>query len=185
MGIPFCTCVVLCIFFVRDVFLLGSAVEQVRRKLAIYFVTTSFYLVAAISLASSLSSNRAAELLSSAAIWAPALGIHGILWCAAVWLKRRPDRDAMWVIALVPAPMLILAVVAVSHYAAPILGSLDGFHTGLALSAAWLGLVLLGVLGFRALYRGWKDDAFVGDLAVIAGWTGIWILPLSGVVPLG
>src|SRR5690349_6773791 len=100
MGLLFCTCVVLCIFFARDVFLFGSAREQVGRKLAIYFITTSFYLLAAVALTSSISASRAAELLSSPAIWAPALGMHGILWWAAVWLKRRPDRDSLWIIAL-------------------------------------------------------------------------------------
>ena len=85
----------------------------------------------------------------------------------------------MWIIALAPAPMLILSVVTVAR------GSVDVLRAGLIVSAVWIGLVLVGVLAFRVLYRGWRDDAFVGDLAVIAGWTGIWILPLSGVLRLG
>jgi hypothetical protein len=179
MGVLFCIFVVLCIFFVRDVFLLGSTLERAGRKLALYSIATSLYLFAAVALISSLPASRAAELLRSSAIWVPALAIHGILLCAAVWLRRRPHRDAMWIITLTPAPVLVISVVIAAH------GSSDVLRAGLILSATWLGAVLVGVLAFRALYQGWRDDALVGDLAVIAGWTGIWILPLSGVLRLG
>ena len=85
-------------------------------------------------------------------------------------------------IALAPAPMLILSVLAASHNAAGLLGISSASGAGVIVSLAWIGLVLLAVAGFRAAYLGWKDDEFVGDLAVIAGWTGLWILPLTQAV---
>jgi uncharacterized membrane protein len=178
MGVLFAAGFVFCIFFLRDVFLLGSTREQVGRKLAIYSLATLCYLLAAVRIASSLSEARALELLRSPVVCVLTLGIHAGMWWAAVRLKRRPG-GGMWTIAIAPAPMLILAVVAASHHAARVLGNVGTFGAGAIVSVVWIGLVLTAVAGFRAAYRGWADDDFVGDLAVIAGWTGLWILPLT------
>jgi hypothetical protein len=182
MGFLFAACFVFCIFFLRDVFLLGSAREQAGRKLAIYSLTTLCYLLAAVRIASSLPASRAVELLRSPVVCALTLGMHAAMWWAAVWFKRRAAGGRMWMIALAPAPMLILSVLAAGHNAAGLLGISSASGAGVIVSLAWIGLVLLAVAGFRAAYRGWKDDEFVGDLAVIAGWTGLWILPLTQAV---
>jgi len=172
------------LFFLRDVFLLGSASERVRLKLLVYAIATSVYLATAVVVTASLTEARAAESIKSPAIWVPSLGMHAVLCLAAVWFKRR-FTDSMWLIALAPAPVLILAIVAASRGAARLFVNLSGFQAGLMVSFGWIALVCAGALGFRACYRGWKDDGFVGDLAMIASWTGIWIIPLSGVAQFG
>src|ERR1700682_1073763 len=90
MGYLFAAGFVFCIFFLRDVFLLGSAREQVGRKLAIYSLTTLCYLLAATRIASSLSEGRAIELLRSPVVCVLTLGIHAGMWWVAVRFKRRP-----------------------------------------------------------------------------------------------
>jgi len=184
MGLLICAGIVLCIFFLRDVFLFGSTREHVFRKLALYTVLTSFYLLAAMRTAYSLPEGRAAELLRSPWIWVLTLLMHIGLWRAAIWFRRRPMREGMWVIALAPAPMLILSILAVTHYLADGTGSSNPSSAGVIAAAVWIAIVLLGVIGFRRAYRGWEDDAFVADLAEIASWTGIGILPFTGVVEL-
>ena len=50
-----------------------------------------------------------------------------------------------------------------------------------AVWAAWMTLVLTGVLVFRTVYREWEDWDLVADVAEIASWTGIGILSFTGV----
>jgi hypothetical protein len=52
----------------------------------------------------------------------------------------------MWLIAMVPAPMLILSVIATSHRLSGIIGSPSAFNIGMIASATWIALVLVGVV---------------------------------------
>jgi hypothetical protein len=183
MGLLISACSVLCIFFLRDVFLLGSNQEHVFRKLGLYFALMSFYLPAAMRTVYSFPESQALSLLGSPWIWTVTLVMHAGLWWAAVWFKRRPNgRDRMWLIAVVPAPMLILSVIATSHRLSGIMGSSSAFNVGMIASAAWIALVLIGVVAFRTFYSGWEDWGWAADLAAIASWTGIGILPFTGVL---
>jgi hypothetical protein len=183
MGLLISACSVLSIFFLRDVFLLGSNQEHVLRKLTLYFTLMSFYLSAAVRTVYSFPEGQALSLLRSPWIWAVTLVMHAGLWWAASWFKRRPSgRNRMWLIAVVPAPMLIFSLIAASHRLSGIMGSPSALNVGMIASATWVTFVLIGVVAFRAFYRGWEDWGWAADLSAIASWTGIGILPFTGVL---
>jgi predicted transporter len=143
----------------------------------------SFYLTATMRTVYSFPESQALSLVGSPWIWAGTLVMHAGLWWAAAWFKRQPDgRDRMWLIAMVPAPMLILSVIATSHRLSEIIGSPSAFNIGMIASATWIALVLVGVVAFRTFYHGWEDWAWAADLAAIASWTAIGILPFTGVL---
>jgi hypothetical protein len=182
MGLLICACSVICLFLLRDVFILGSKQELAFRKLALYAILISIYLLAAMRISHSLAEGRALALLHSPWIWAVTLGMHAGLWWAAAKSKRRPNsRNRIWWIAMVPAPMFILSITAISHQLS---GFLEGWNTStvaVIVWFAWIALVLNGVLVFRKFYREWEDWDLVADVAEITSWTGIGILSFSGV----
>jgi len=105
------------------------------------------------------------------------------LWFGASWFKRRPESDAkMWIMAVAPAPMLILAIVAFSQRLTLLLGDANGLVVGSVASTVWVTSVLAGVVIFRRGTRGREDVDFAATLAEIASWTGIGILPFTGVL---
>ena len=113
------------------------------------------------------------------------LVMHLVLWLAATWLRDQPHGSGyMWIIAMVPAPMFLLAIIASSHRLSEIADSPNAFGVGVIVSAAWLVSVLTGTIVFRAVYQGWEDWGCVADMAEIASWTGIGILPFTGVIEL-
>jgi NADH:ubiquinone oxidoreductase subunit H len=77
----------------RDLFLLGSTQNHVYAKLTVYSILMSLYLVAATSVESLVSRWQADQLLRSPWVWGITLGVHILLWRAAVWFKRRPIRN--------------------------------------------------------------------------------------------
>ena len=182
MGLLISACGVICLFLLRDVFILGSKQELAFRKLALYAILTSTYILAAMRISHSLAEGRAFALLHSPWIWAVTLVTHAGLWWAAAWSKRRPNGgDWIWWIALVPAPMFILSITAISHQLSGILNGPNTFTVAIVVWAAWMTLVSTGVLVFRTAYREWEDWDLVADVAEIASWTGIGILSFSGV----
>jgi hypothetical protein len=172
---------VIFLFLLRDVFILGSKQELVFRKLTLYAILISIYLLAAMRISQSMAEGRALALLHSPWFWAVTLGMHAGLWWAAARSKRSPHGgDWIWWIALVPAPMFILSITAISHRLS---GIFDGWNT-LTIAvvwAAWMTLVLTGVLVFRTVYREWEDWDLVADVAAIASWTGIGVVSFTGV----
>jgi hypothetical protein len=173
---------VIFLFLLRDVFILGSKQELAFRKLALYAILISMYLLAAMRISHSMAEGRAPALLHSPWFWAVTLGMHAGLWWAAARSKRRPHGgDWIWWIALVPAPMFVLSITAISHRLS---GILDGWNTltvAVVVWAAWMMLVLTGVLVFRTVYREWEDWDLVADVAAIASWTGIGVVSFTGV----
>ena len=69
MGLVICASCVLCLFFLRDVFILGSKQEHVPRKLLLYAILMSLYLPGVTVIAYSLPEQRAIELLRSPWVW--------------------------------------------------------------------------------------------------------------------
>lgn len=180
MGLLIGACGVIFLFLLRDVFILGSKQELAFRKVALYAIVMSIYLLAAMRISHSLAEDRAFALLHSPWFWAVTLGMHAGLWWAAARSRRRPHGgDWMWWIALVPAPMFVLSITAISHRLS---GMLDGWNTlAVIVWAAWMTLVLTGVLVFRTVYREWEDWDLVADVAAIASWTGIGVVSFTGV----
>jgi hypothetical protein len=173
MGLLICAFIVLCLFFLRDVFVLGAKQEHAFLKLALYSLLMAVYLLSATRAVYALPDGRALVLLRSPWIWGATILVHAGLWRAAVWIKRRSNgRNAIWLLAIVPAPMLILSILVVGHH----------LSFGWIASAAWIVCVWAGVLAFRATYRGWEDWDCVSDVAQIASWTGIGILPFTGIL---
>jgi hypothetical protein len=183
MGLLISACGVLALFMLRDIFILGSKQELVSRKLAVYLVLTSAYLLCAIRIASSFPEGRSAVLLRSPWIWGMTLMVHAGLWWVSARLKRVSDgSDWMWLIAVVPAPMLILSIIAVTHRLSVMMNGWNLFTSGVIIWSGWVVSVLSGVLAFRTVYREWEDRDCVGNVAEIASWTGIGILPFAGIV---
>src|SRR5204863_4615308 len=101
----------------------------------------------------------------------------------ASWFKRHPQSDTkMWIMAVAPAPMLILAMVAFSQRLTLLLGDVNGLVVGSVVSTIWVKSVLAGVVVFRRGEGGREDVDFAATLAEIASWTGIGILPFTGVL---
>ena len=181
MGVLLYCFTIMIMFYMRDVFLFGSTRERVLPKLLVYVALTSLYLSVAMVTLGSLPQGSALTFLRSRWVWALTLITHVGLWRLAVWFKRRPIREGMWTIALAPAPMFILSLILASQGIAALSGGSSVVTFGLILSSAWILLVLLGVTGFRIAYGNWRDDGFVADLADIASWTGLCIVPFTGV----
>jgi len=184
MGVLFGCFIIVSLFLLRDVFLFGSTREHVSSKLVIYSILTSIYVIASMWVVSSFPHTSAIELLKSPRVWTLTLAIHVVLWRLTVWFKHKPIRDGIWIISLAPAPMLILSLVVLGHGLEEFIGISDAFTLGVVASAVWILCVSFAVIGFRAAYRGWEDQAFVADLAEIASWTGLGILPFTGVAEL-
>jgi hypothetical protein len=181
MGLVIGACGVIFLFLLRDVFILGSKQELVFRKLALYAILISIYLLAAMRISHSMAEGRALALLHSPWFWAVTLGMHAGLWWAAARSKRSSHGgDWIWWIALVPAPMFILSVTAISHRLSGIFEGSNAL-TIAVVWAAWMTLVLTGVLVFRMVYREWEDWDLVADVAAIASWTGIGVVSFTGV----
>jgi|ERR1051326_1241302 hypothetical protein len=183
MGLLICAFIVMCLFFVRDVFTLGAKQDLASAKLALYSTLMAVYLLSAARTVYALPEGKALTLLRSPWIWGTTLLIHAGLWRAAVWIKRRSNgRNAIWLVTIVPAPMLILSLLVVSHRLAGRLDYADTLTFAWIASGVWIAAVWAGVLAFRAAYRGWEDWDCVSDVAQFASWTGIGILPFTGVL---
>jgi len=183
MGFVICSCCVLCLFYLRDVFILGAKQEHVPAKIFLYAILMSLYLPGAIGIAYSLTEQRAFELLGSRWVWMAVLGLHVGLWCFATWAKHIPrGKDRMWLTVIAPTPMFLLGAVVVGHHFLGVVDASAAFTTGLIVFAVWTASVLIGVVAFRFMYRGWEDWDCVADVAVFASWTGLGILPFIGVV---
>jgi hypothetical protein len=183
MGLLICALVVLSLFFVRDVFTLGAKQNHAFGKLVLYSILMAAYFLSAAQIVYALPEGSALVLLRSPWIWGTTLLIHAGLWQAALWIRRRTNgRDAIWVVPIVPAPMLILSLLVVSHRLSVRLGYADALTFGWIASAGWIAGIWAGVLVFRAVYREWDDWDCVSDVAQFASWTGIGILPFAGVL---
>lgn len=182
MGLLICSSCVLCLFFLRDVFILGSRQKHVPGKLLLYALLMSLYLPGATAIAYSLPDQRAIELLRSPWVWMTFLAIHVAQWRFAVRVKHGVHhKDRMWLTIIAPAPMFLLSSVIFSHGIASRVTSAGGLIAGLIVFAVWTGSVLAGVLAFRLVYRGWEDWDCVAEVAEITSWTGVGILPFAGV----
>ncbi len=91
-----------------------------------------------------------------------------------------PGRSAGPVVAI--GCGVILSITAIGHQLSGILDGWNTFTVAVIVWAAWMTLVLTGVLVFRTVYREWEDWDLVADVAEIASWTGFGILSFSGVV---
>ena len=182
MGFVICSSCVLCLFFLRDVFILGSKQEHVPRKLLLYAILMSLYLPGVTVIAYSLPEHRAIELLRSPWVWMTVLAIHVAQWRFAAWVKHgRHHKDRMWLTIIAPAPMFLLSTIVFSQGIAGQGDRAGALIAGLIVFGAWTASVLAGVLAFRLVYRGWEDWDCVADVAEIASWTGLGILPFAGV----
>jgi hypothetical protein len=182
MGLLICSCCVLALFFLRDVFILGSKQKHFLGKLLLYIILMSLYLEAAMRIAYSLPQQRALNLLSAPFVWTGVLAMHLGLWRFAAWMKRVPHgKGRMWLTVIAPAPMFLLSAIVVSHRIVGVVDSSGVLTAGLIASAIWTMLVLAGVLAFRLVYCGWEDWDCVADVVAITSWTGIGILPFAGV----
>ena len=182
MGLLISVCGILSIFMLRDVFILGLKQELVSRKLLLYLVLISAYIFAAIRMAYSLPEGSAGVLLRSSAICGVTVMLHVCLWWASARFRRVPEgRDWLWLIAVAPAPMLILSIIAITRNLSVLLGW-NILESGLVVWAGWIVSFSIGVLAFRSVYREWEDQDCVGNIAEIASWTGIGILPVAGIV---
>jgi|CZKS01.1.fsa_nt_gi hypothetical protein len=182
MGLVICSSCVLCLFFLRDVFILGSKQEHVPGKLLLYAILMSLYLPGVTVIAYSLPEQRAIELLRSPWVWVTVLAIHIAQWRFAAWVKHAlHHKDRMWLTIIAPAPMFLLSTIVFSHGIAGQGDSAGALIAGLIVFAVWTASVLAGVLAFRLVYRGWEDWDCVADVAEITSWTGLGILPFAGV----
>jgi hypothetical protein len=182
MGVWICAGCVLCLFFLRDVFILGAKQEHLPGKMFLYAVMMSLYLAGAMGIAHSLPEQRAIALLGSPWVWTTVLAIHAGQWRFAAWVKHGPHRkDRMWLTIIAPAPMFLLSAVVFSNRFARTVDSAGALTAGLIVFAVWTASVLAGVLAFRFVYRGWEDWDCVAEVAEITSWTGLGILPFSGV----
>jgi predicted transporter len=182
MGLVICSFSVLCLFFLRDVFVLGAKQEHLPGKLFLYAVVMSLYLPGAMGIAHPLPHQRAIALLSSPWVWTTVLAIHAGQWRFATWVRHAPDRkERMWLTILAPAPMFLLSAVVFSNRIAGPVDSAGALTAGFVVFAVWTALVLAGVLVFRFVYREWEDWDCVAEVAEITSWTGLGILPFAGV----
>jgi hypothetical protein len=182
MGLVICSSCVLCLFFLRDVFILGSRQKHVPAKLLLYVLLMSLYLPGATVIASSLPDQRAILLLRSPWVWITFLAIHLAQWRFAAWVKHGlHHKDRMWLTIIAPAPMFLLSTIVFSHGIAGKGDSAGALVVGLIVFAVWTVSVLAGVLAFRLVYRGWEDWDCVAEVAEITSWTGVGILPFAGV----
>jgi hypothetical protein len=182
MGLVICSSCVLCLFFLRDVFVLGSKQEHVPAKLLLYAMLMSLCLPGVTVIAYSLPEHRAIELLRSPWVWMTILAIHIAQWRFAVLVKHGlHHKDRMWLTIIAPAPMFLLSTVIFSHGVANRVNSAGGLIAGLIVFVVWTASVLAGVLAFRLVYRGWEDWDCVAEVAEITSWTGLGILPFAGV----
>ena len=175
MGLVICSCCVLCLYFLRDVFILGSKQEHVPGKLLLYATLMSLYL-------SGIPEQRAIELLRSPWVWMTVLAIHVSQWRFAAWVKHALHcKHRMWLTIIAPAPMFLLSAVVFNHRIAGRVAGRGALIAGLIVFAVWTASVLAVVLAFRLVYREWEDWDCVAEVAEITSWTGVGILPFAGV----
>ena len=84
--------------------------------------------------------------------------------------------------AVAPAPMLILAMVAFSQRLAILFDDANGLVLGSLVSITWVAALLVGVVIFRRTDGGRDNVGFAATLAEIASWTGVGILPFTGLL---
>ena len=78
--------------------------------------------------------------------------------------------------------MLILAVVAFSQRLTMLFRDANGLVVGSIVSTVWVASVLIGVVIFRRADGQRENVEFAATLAEIASWTGIGILPFTGLL---
>ena len=184
MGLLICASIVLCIFFVRDVFALGAKQDRPFTKLTIYSLLLGIYILVTWRSVFSLPAGRAPALLQSPWIWGSTLLIHFVLWRTAVWIRnsRSSRPNATWLITVIPAPLLLLSTLVAGRWLLGLFDVIDMRASGWIVAGIWIAGVWVAVLGFRAVYRGWDDWDCVSDVAQVASWTGIGILPFTGLL---
>jgi hypothetical protein len=171
------------VFALRDMLLFGTVRRGIGWKLALYVILMSAYLLAMLRIGDGVSYGGATALVRSPAVWMTAVAIHGLLWFTAARLKRTPDgaRHA-WIIALLPAPVPILAMTYLALSIASFWPEAGTFMVGSAAILSWTVLTALGVVVFRRVYSSWDDSAYAAEVAKLSNWTAVAVLPLGSLL---
>ena len=171
------------VFALRDMLLFGTVRRGIGWKLALYMLLTSAYLLATLRIGEGVSYGGATALVRSPAVWVTAVAIHALLWFTAARLKRTRDgaRHA-WIIALLPAPMPILAMSCIALSIAAFLPGAEAFLVGSIAILSWTALAALGIVVFRRVYSSWDDSAYAAEVAKLSNLTAVAVLPLGSLL---
>jgi hypothetical protein len=171
------------VFALRDMLLFGTVRRGIAWKLALYMTLTSAYMLATLRIADGISYGSATALVRSPAVWVTAVAIHALLWFTAARLKRTRDgaRHA-WTIALLPAPVPILAMTCIALSIAAFLPGAEAFLVGSIAILSWTALATLGIVVFRRVYSSWDDSAYAAEVAKLSNWTAVAVLPVGSLL---
>src|ERR1700682_433748 len=147
------------VFALRDLLLFGTVRRGIGWKLVLYLILTSAYLLATLRIGDGVSYGGATALVRSPAVWVTAVAIHVLLWFTAARLKRLRDgvRHA-WIIALLPAPVPILAMTGIALAIASFWPEAEAFRVGTLVIFSWAALAAFGIVVFRRAFSSWDDS---------------------------
>ena len=150
------------IFFFRDVQLLTTGGEpSLKGRLLAYSLMQLAAVVGFVILLPRFNAAQITELIRSPAVWPLSMALHLAAGSACLLARRRAFHD-IWIIALLPSPILVLSLVSVNH----VLSSVGGWGELSLLSALlWILIICAGVLALNRQLRDSVESDFIVDFA--------------------
>jgi hypothetical protein len=170
---------VLPVFFARDWLLLrmGPGATTIPR-LRQYGVVQLMSMVLFSTVMFSVRTERLLEIAFAPAVTLAVVLFYGVLLAVCIWIRRTDRHRLAWLIALLPNPALIGAIVALARLLLPRDSSL-AMVLALLLTSLWIALIDLSVWKARSAPLDAPDLDFSLIVAGLANSTILVLLPLG------
>src|SRR5579883_458196 len=137
------------VFFVRDVQLF-AVMPRPHLPLAFttYGVLNGICLAVFTSIVAPEQASGVLRQVHASLVWIPGVAWHGLIWLYCVALSRRGRADWGWLAAVLPSPVLLVSMSAVTVLIRQSLGSSQITPVAFAIAVCWWTAVVATVLAF-------------------------------------
>ena len=178
MGAIIAMAVVLCSFFLRDflVFRIGPQ-ARTRQRLVIYAIALAVYLMAFLTVTSSLAPLEILHRVRTPFWSTTILAIHLVFAAASIWMRRARQYQWVWLVVISPNPLLI-SILAVCSRTLARVSPLD-VAGGLLASVLWTALLLTSIQWSRRTPVDRQEEDFSVEVAAVTNSFALMFVPFE------
>jgi hypothetical protein len=172
------------VFFIRDVQLLKEAPHShLGTVLGAYTAANGIWLSAVIVLLASGDPIDLARLVHSTPIWILCVLWHGLIWLLCRMLNRHGREAFGWVAALVPAPVLWLALSGVALFIRDHTIAASIPIAAIVAAGGWCASILLSAIGLQNRSGMFCSAQSALDFAGMTNVTALILIPFAWIGP--